>query len=236
MRTNPSSQSGLFTLRILSALSLCSAGALFAIASLTVSPKTATAVTTASGATIYVTTTAQKVGGIGTGGCSLQEAIYSSVLHSSFDGTHGIAIDATDPDHFITTECVMGTGNGDTIILPTGGVFNLSYLSQYLDEDAHNPYGPTATPIIFSTMTIEGAGATLRWAGGTSKNARLFAVGSASITINQDSLNTTVSGTGAVTLRDLDIKGFHVKGGNGSGGGGGGGGMGAGGAIYLQNG
>src|SRR5437870_5158844 len=187
---------------------------------------------TTSGARIYVTTTTQKIGGIGTGGCSLQEAIYSSVLHNSLDGgAHGVAIDATDPDHFITTECVMGTGNGDTIVLPTRGVFSLD---SYLDGDAHNPYGPTATPIIFSTMTIEGSGATLQWTGG-SANVRLFAVGPASITINQSPLNTTVSGTGGLTLRNVYIKGFHVKGGDG-GGGGGGGGMGAGGAIYVQNG
>jgi hypothetical protein len=74
MRTNPNSQSGLFSLRILSALSLWSLGVLFAIASLTAGPKTATAVTTVSGARIYVTTTAQKIGGIGTGGCSLPNA------------------------------------------------------------------------------------------------------------------------------------------------------------------
>src|SRR5882724_2717095 len=208
MRINPNSQSGLFILRILSAFSLCSVGALLAIASLAVGSKTATAATTTSGARIYVTTTVQKIAGIGTGGCSLQEAIYSSVLHQSvIDANgiaHGIAIDATDPDHFITTGCVPGTGNGDTIVLPSGGVFNLSYLSQYMDQDAHNPYGPTVTPIIFSTMTIEGAGATLQWRGGTSKNARLFAIGSASITIKQDSLNTTVSGIGRLTLRNVD--------------------------------
>src|SRR2546430_1607395 len=99
--------------------------------------------------------------------------------------------------------------------------------------DAHNPYGPTATPIIFSTMTIEGDGATLEWTGG-SFNARLFAIGSASITIKQDNLDTSVSGTGGLTLRNVYIKGFHVKGGNGADGGGGG--MGAGGAVYLQNG
>ena len=184
----------------------------------------------------------KKIGGIGTGGCSLQEAIYSSVLHNTFDGTHGIAIDATDPDHFITTECAVGTGNGDTIVLPSGGVFTFNSTTHppgYLDGDAHNPYGPTATPIIFSTMTIEGAGATLQWAGG-SANVRLFAVGSASIKINQPPLNTTVSGTGGLTLRNVYIKGFHVKGGNGGpqgkegNQGGGGGGMGAGGAIYVQ--
>src|SRR4029077_21069958 len=147
---------------------------------------------------------------------------------SNYFGGHGIAIDSTDPDHFIATDCVAGTGNGDTIVLPIGGVFNLN---KYLDGDAYNPYGPTATPIIFSTMTIEGDGATLQWTGG-STNVRLFAVGPASIRINQSPLNTTVSGTGGLTLRNIYIKGFHLKGGNG--GGGGGGGLGAGGAIYLQ--
>src|SRR5437868_1106977 len=223
--------SGFFNVRSLLAFSLCGVGALLSLTSLTTSPPSAIAQTT-SGARIYVTTTAQKIGSIGTGGCSLQEAIYSSVLHNSLDGgAHGIAIDATDPDHFITTECVMGTGNGDTILLPISGVFSLN---SYLDGDAHNPYGPTATPIIFSTMTIEGSGATLQWTGG-SANVRLFAVGPASITINQSPLNTTVSGTGGLTLRNVYIKGFHVKGGDG-GGGGGGGGMGAGGAIDVQNG
>src|SRR4029077_8110366 len=153
---------------------------------------------------------------------------------SNYFGGHGIAIDSTDPDHFIATDCVAGTGDGDTIVLPSGGVFNLN---KYLDGDAHNPYGPTATPIIFSTMTIEGAGATLQWTGG-SANVRLFAVGPASITINQDGLNTTVSGTGSLTLRNVYIKGFQVKGGDGGSDGtsSGGGGLGAGGAIYLQNG
>src|SRR5207302_9235397 len=81
-------------------------------------------------------------------------------------------------------------------------------------------------------MTIEGSGATLQWTGG-SANVRLFAVGPASITINQSPLNTTVSGTGGLTLRNVYIKGCHVKGGDG-GGGGGGGGMGAGGAVDAQ--
>src|SRR5437660_9977146 len=125
----------------------------------------------------------------------------------------------------------MGTGNGDTIVLAHRGVFSLD---SYLDGDAHKPYGPTATPIIFSTMTIEGSGATLQWTGG-SANVRLFAVGPASITINQSPLNTTVSGTGGLTLRNVYIKGFHVKGGDG-GGGGGGGGMGGGGGSGGQSG
>jgi len=240
MKTS-STKTGIFNPHFVLAFSLCSVGALLAFATLTLGPGSTTAATTTAGATIYVTTTAQKIGVIGTGGCSLQEAIYSSVLHNSLDGgAHGIAIDATDPDHFITTECAMGTGNDDTIVLPSGGVFTFNSTTHppgYLDGDAHNPYGPTATPIIFSTMTIEGAGATLQWTGG-SANVRLFAVGPASITINQDGLNATVSGTGKLTLRNAYVKGFHVKGGNGGSDGtsSGGGGLGAGGAIYLQNG
>src|SRR5437868_15304873 len=207
MEKNPTSKTGIFNLRIALAFSLCSVSAFLTIASLTVGSRQAIA-QTPSGARIYVTTTAQKIAGIDTGSCSLQEAIYSSVLHQSvIDANgiaHGIAIDATDPDHFITTNCVPGTGNGDTIVLPSGGVFNLN---TYLDGDAHNPYGPTATPIIFSTMTIEGDGATLQWTGG-SANVRLFAVGPASVTINQSGLpNTTVSGTGGLTLRNVYVKG-----------------------------
>src|SRR5258706_8144659 len=76
----------------------------------------------AAAATIYVT--ALDARPIGSGpGCSLPEAIYSSVLHDTIDGMHGIAIDATDPDHPITTACAIGTGN-DTIVLPTKGVLN----------------------------------------------------------------------------------------------------------------
>lgn len=226
MKKNPSPKSGIFNPRVLIAFSLCGTGTLLVVASLSLGPPKALA-QTISGARIYVTTTAQKIGGIGTGGCSLQEAIYSSILHDTLDGgAHGIAVDATDPDHFITTECVMGTGNGDTIILPNGGVF---HLSQSLDGDAYNYMGPTATPIIFSTMTIEADGATLQWVG--KGNSRLFAIGQATV----KTPNGTASGTGGVTIRNAYIKGFHVKGGDG-GLGGGGGGLGAGGAIYINNG
>src|SRR5262249_37586940 len=105
----------------------------------------------AAAAFIPVTTLQQKISG--TGGCSVQEAIYSANLHSN------IAIDTALPDHFVGTQCVPGTGN-DTIELPTGGVFQLS---SSLDSDVYNFTGPTATPIIFSTITIEGNGATLEW-------------------------------------------------------------------------
>jgi hypothetical protein len=167
-------------------------------------------------ARILVGSVDQKVSGIGP--CSLQEAIYSSEFQAS------LAIDATDPDDFVPTNCVAGTGT-DTIVLPPAAVFQLS---TFLDGDAYNPYGPTATPIIFSNITIEGNGAILTWTG--TGNVRLFAVGPASI----DTPNGTRSGTGHLTLQHVYIKGFHVKGGDGPDGGGGG--MGAGGAVYLQNG
>ena len=100
MQKISSSASGFFNIRSLLASSLCGVGALLAIASLGGHTGNAAAATITSGATIYVTTTVQKIGGIATGGCSLQEAIYSSVLHSSFFanyfGGHGIAIDATE--------------------------------------------------------------------------------------------------------------------------------------------
>lgn len=178
----------------------------------------------ASAARIYVTT---ETPGIGTGACSLQEASYSSVLHDTVDGgAHGIALDATDQDHFITTGCVMGDGD-DTIVLPTDGVIKLS---KDVDWDAYNPYGPTATPLIVSTIAIEGNGAALQWDPQAKGNVRLFAIGGASI----KTPNGTVSGIGSLTLRNVTVTGFHVKGGDGRNGGGGG--LGAGGAIYLQNG
>jgi len=179
----------------------------------------------ASAARIYVTT---ETPGIGSGACSLQEAIYSSVLHDTLDGVHGIAIDATDADHFITTQCVLGDGN-DTIVLPTKGALTMK---KFVDGDAYNPYGPTATPLIFSNITIEGDGATLQWDPDFNDplNARLFAIGVGSI----KTPNATASGTGTLTLRNVRVTGFHVKGGDGTNGGGGG--LGAGGAIYAHNG
>jgi hypothetical protein len=178
----------------------------------------------AQAAVINVTTLAQKVSS--TGGCSLQEAIYSSNLHDTLDGVHGIAIDYTIPDHFITTGCALGTGN-DTIILPTGYPTPTFLMTEDIVWDAYNYLGPTATPLIFSNITIEGYGATLQSAGGP---FRMFAVGTATITTP----NGVASGTGSLTLQDLQIKGFQVQGGNGADGGGGG--LGAGGAIYVQGG
>jgi hypothetical protein len=172
---------------------------------------------TARAAHIQVTTTQQ---GFSPGLCSLEEAIYSSELRSN------TAIDTTPPDHFYTTGCVPGTGN-DTIELPAGAVFNFD--GRW--PDSHNPYGPTATPIIFSLIDIEGNGATLQSTGNGFSPfvplTRLFAVGPVSDLGG-------FAGAGSLTLRNVNIRGFHVKGGDG-GYEGGGGGLGAGGAIYVDH-
>ena len=165
---------------------------------------------------ILVTTTQQ---GSSSGQCSLQEAIYASELKSNK------AIGATNPDLFYNTGCTPGEG-GDTIILSPGAVY--SFVGPFLG-DSHNYLGPTATPIIFTKITIEGNGATLQLVN-TFRPAisRLFAIG----TISDPALG---SGTGNLTLKNVYVKGFNIRGGNG-GMGSGGGGLGAGGAIYVHEG
>jgi hypothetical protein len=158
----------------------------------------------------------------GRGNCSLVEAIYSANFHTN------LAIDSTNPDHFVPTGCVPGDGN-DTIFLPPQAVFQLSTIV----DDAHNPFGPTATPIIFSNITIEANGSRLEHVGNL--KMRLFAVGAASVDLNPGGPPNIISGTGSLTIRNAHIKGFVVKGGDG-GMGQGGGGMGAGGAIYVKDG
>ncbi len=169
----------------------------------------------AAQAVIFVTTTQQGI--TGPSSCSLQEAIYSAEFATNK------AINSTDPDSYYITGCVPGTGNGDTIVLPSDAVLSFS---QFWDGDAHNIYGPTATPVIFTNIIIDGNYSTLQWTG--TGNSRLFAIGVVKVA-------NFGSGTGSLTLRNVYIKGFHVKGGNG-GSGGGGGGLGAGGAIYVNDG
>jgi hypothetical protein len=162
--------------------------------------------------------------GVTTGQCSLQEAIYAAEFGTS------IAISQVFNGQDVTyqTGCTGATGKGDTIVL-----HDLTYsFSASWDADAYNYMGPTATPIIFKNIAIQGNGATLQWTNnGEPENFRLFAIGNpVAITIN----GNTYSGTGILTLQNVYIKGFRVKGGDG--GNGGGGGLGAGGAIYVSRG
>lgn len=153
---------------------------------------------------IYVTTVNQEINGDAE--CSLQEAIYSA---NRDDNT---APDPTNPGTYVTTGCAAGSG-ADTIYLPASAVFT------YADPitDPQNYMGPSANPIVTSTIVIEGQGARLQ-RHPLGRLTRAFAVGA----------------TGDLTLHELHVKGFSVHGGNGADGGGGG--MGSGGAVYVQGG
>ena len=141
---------------------------------------TASGEASAAGSVIFVTTLEQKISD--TGGCSLEEAIFSA----NFDEATAISSYSSDgTPHYVTTKCVAGSGD-DVIVLPTNGLFKLSKIV----DDAINPFGPTATPIITSNITIEAHGATLQFVSTTSSghlfhretvpvHFRAFAVGSA---------------------------------------------------------
>lgn len=169
-----------------------------------------------TGALIFVTSLEDKISS--TGGCSLQEAIYSANLNNN------IAPDSLNDDaseHLITTQCVPGSPDGtDILVLPAGAVF----LMDRPTLDIHNPFGPTATPPVTSRIRIEANGSRFQHSG--TQNFRAFAVAS----------------TGDLTISAAYISGFTARGGDAgfsdvSGnfiGGGGGGGMGAGGALYVK--
>ena len=170
---------------------------------------------TSRGNVIYVTTLHDTIGD--PSGCSLKDAIFSSRFRNN------IAIKSYTPDGasvvptylvptYVPTSCVAGSGE-DTIVLPNNTALFLTTIT----DDADNFVGPTATPMITSTITIEAYGTTLQWNG--SGHARAFLV---------------VNG-GNLTIHNALIRGFSAKGGNG-GFGAGGGGLGAGGAIYVAEG
>jgi uncharacterized repeat protein (TIGR01451 family) len=142
-------------------------------------------------ATIAVDTTSPGLAA-NDGKCSLAEAILAANLDTS-------------------TECTPGSG-ADVIRLPAGAVFTMSSVQ----DDVDNPFGPTATPIVTSAITIDGNGARIERSGTTTMRA--FAVDTGA----------------ALTLDNLHVKGFYVHGGDG-GQLGGGGGLGAGGAVYVRD-
>ena len=104
----------------------------------------------AEGANIFVTSLADKISD--RGGCSLKEAILSANGDTNFI--------FTSPTTGFFTGCVAGSGD-DTIVLPIGQVI---FLSRIMD-DPDNPFGPTATPMIVSRITIEMNGTRLQWVG-----------------------------------------------------------------------
>lgn len=176
-------------------------------------------------AQIYVSTPNQgvtKVAGVDDNLCSLQEAMYATM----FGGPYAIG---TEADDVYVSGCFDISGLWYQIVLPGGTL----QFNQLWDGDAHNPFGPTATPIVCNVINIVGNGTTLEWTG--TANVRLFAVGFAAISPKSGALTSGTYCNDVVapnlTLQNVYIKGFHVKGGDGAGGGGGG--MGAGGAVYI---
>ncbi len=164
-------------------------------------------------ATIHVTQTTQDI--TTDSGCSLQEAIYSA----NFDEAK--AVDPSNLSQFITTGCTPGSG-ADTIVLAPNALYQMSGFVQ----DLFNPAGITATPVVSSTITIRGNGATLERTG--AQDIRAFV-------ITTNAVDPAVMGNGNLTLQNLYIKNFRTHGGDG-GTHGGGGGLGAGGAIYNARG
>jgi len=168
---------------------------------------------------IHVTTTVQGDSrGQGPSGgplCSLTEAIFAANTDTNQ------ALDASG--NLYTTGCEPGSGD-DTIVL-TNAVYPMMDFEHNIQ---HSRYGPTATPVIFTNITIQGYGATIQRATG-SPNMRAFTVGFDQVDLG----GASVSGWGNLTLQNVTIQGFTVKGGDG-GAGGGGGGMGAGGAVYAD--
>ena len=152
---------------------------------------------------IFVDSTSQALGGPG---CTLPEAILAANHDSSWvplPVLNGLGIE---------TGCAAGSG-ADVIELVPGATFAFDAII----DDASNHLGPTATPLVTSTLIIEGRGAVIQRTG--TAIFRAFAVGP----------------TGDLDLREVHVKDFAARGGNG-GGSGGGGGLGAGGAIYVHDG
>jgi len=157
---------------------------------------------------IHVTTTVQgdSCGQGPTGGplCSLTEAIYAANTDTNE------AVDAYG--NLYTSSCESGNGN-DAIVLQ-----NAVYLIADFEHNIQQGrYGPTATPVIFSKITIQGNGATIQRAAG-SPNMRAFTVGYDQVDLNPGGTSNVVSGWGNLTRQNVMIQGFTVKGGGGGGG------------------
>ncbi len=167
------------------------------------------------GNVIYVTTLNDTIGD--PSGCSLKDAIAASKYRDNIV----VAFDLAGTASLLSTQCTPGSGN-DTIILPTGATLNVSLpllFGNGVTLDSDNATGPTATPLITTTILLEGYGATIQLPPlDVPEGLRLFAIGSG----------------GHLTIHNMTIRGYFARGGDGEAGGGGG--MGAGGVAYVQTG
>src|SRR5688572_11221053 len=118
------------------------AHAVFAVVvALTLTMSSSRVVETQGNATIHVTTTRQ--GYANDGLCGLAEAIYSANFNA------GVA--PAGSGGTFETGCESGTGD-DVIVLQPGAVYEITAPV----DDFYNPLGPTATPIVLTSITIEG--------------------------------------------------------------------------------
>jgi hypothetical protein len=119
----------------------------------------------------------------------------------------------------------INTANGDaaadTINLFPCGTYTVTATNNFW-------YGPNALPEIKSAITIEGQGATLQIAAGTTR-LRFFYVGANPAA--SGTLGYHTPGAGNLTLRNLTLRGGRQKGGDSNFGGGG---AGMGGAVFNQ--
>jgi CSLREA domain-containing protein len=191
---------------------------------------------------IYVTTTDDKVSA--SGGCSLKEAISASIFQQNI----AYPIDV-EPHQYIglgtvTTQCAPGSGN-DIIVLPPNSLFLM-----FWPATGASYLGPTATPIVTSSITIEAFGSIIQYdpLAIQGNDEPLPPCDSFHNTDADDACNSlfrafAVGPGGNLTIHNANIVGFNVLGGlggdqtpDGGAAGGGGGGMGAGGAIYVYSG
>ena len=130
----------------------------------------------------------------------------------------------------MASECEAGNGD-DVILLQPGAVYTMTGI----ENDPFAVMGPTATPVVLSTIVIEARGAQLVRANPNRDfagvNFRAFAVANAFFVDPNGEMPIAGDGRGKLTIREAFIKGFTAKGGDGESGGGGG--LGAGGAIYV---
>jgi hypothetical protein len=188
---------------------------------------------------IFVTSTEQKI--TASGGCSLQEAIAAA----NYDNNIAIAgYDDNNDPLFIQTKCFRKgdvSDPNDLIVLPVKATFPMSKIV----DDAANYMGPTATPIITSSITIDAKGSILQFVP-TFEPKHFHELHSETLPVYFRAFG--IGNGGHLELRSANVRGFTVHGGNGGiisdaeiGGfgeneDGGGGGMGAGGAIYVHGG
>ena len=159
-----------------------------------------------SGGLIVVTSTAQEVtanapNGVANGNCTLGEAMLAANTSTPVDG------------------CLLQGSAPFTIDLQQGQTYVLSQVQNWW-------YGPNALPVVATTMTIDGHGATLQVPSGTVR-LRFFYVGANPAA--PGTLGYHTPGAGSLTLRELTLTGGRQHGGDSQFGGGG---AGMGGAIF----